>query len=220
MAKIDDSVLLHYSKGYDPAKAREYYLRTRELKGRPRKASEYDEELGKKYYRQLQNERAKTNTKAQDEQATRRQNNQTRRAESAEQKARRKEMEEQKAALKERLERLNDLLAELVKAAKKRSGVKVEPTKPKQDPEDTPQDKATRNETAKKDTKLTTSQKREKAEKAREEYEKEKAGPSLSTELTQLRAKVEAVKAQIEKARAEAAKNPPKQANQTARSGR
>lgn len=204
MGDIDDSALLHYSKGYDPVKAREYYLRTRKLKGRERSTKNFDEDMGKKYYRQLQKERAKREPEPKADAKS----------------AARKELEEQKAALKDRLEKLNDLLAELVKAAKKRSGIETKAAPVKKDPEDTSSDKASRNESAKKDTPLTTSQKREKAEKAREEYAKENPGPSLSKEVQQLRAKVEAVKAQIEKARAEAAKNPPKQANQTARSGR
>lgn len=197
MGDIDDSALLHYSKGYDPVKAREYYLRTRQLRGRPRTAGTFDEAKGKKYYRQVQKAQGKETQKAQ-----------------------REALEEQKAALRDRVERLNDLLAELVKAAKSRSGIETKAAPVKSDPEDTSQDKATRNESAKKDTPLTTSQKREKAEKAREEYAKENPGPSLSKDVQQLRAKVEAVKAQIEKARREAANNPPKQANQTARSGR
>ena len=196
MSEIDDSYLLHYSKGYDPVKAREYYLRTRQLKGRRPAAGDYDAERGRKYYRQVQkmtgNEEYAATSEA------------------------RKQLEEQKAALKKRLERLDEVLAELVRAAKSRSGIKTEPAKTKSDPEDTPKDKASRNESAKKDTPLTSAEKAKKAKEAREQYQKENKGPSLSTEVKQLQTKIKAVQAQIEKARAEAAKRNPKPKPQTA----
>lgn len=98
----DDSALLHGMERYDPQKAHEYYLRTRQLKGKHPGGAQVIPLHGRtktgavvltphhKSAKQLQNE-AKVRT----------------------------------AALHQRLDRLKSVLALLVKQAKERSGVKV-----------------------------------------------------------------------------------------------
>lgn len=194
---IDDSALFHYAKGYDPAKAREYYLRTRHLKGR-RKGPLADK-----------------TTMSRAEFLKKAQGNEGKYDRPPSPKEQREKLEAQKEALIARLGRLQDVLEKLVEAAKARSGIEV-----KSDPSDSPADKASRNESAKKNTPLTESQKREKAAKAREEYKKENGGPSLSTEVQQLQRKIADVRKKIETAMAEAKRKSSGPQNQTASEGR
>lgn len=194
---IDDSELLHYAPGYDPAKARAYYLRTRQLKGR-RKGPLADKTTMS---------RAEFLKKAQGNEGM------YDRPPSPEEQ--REKLEAQKQALIARLGRLREVLEKLVEAAKARSGIEV-----KSDPSDSPEDKATRNESAKKNTPLTTAEKREKAEKAREEYKKENGGPSLSTEVRQLQQQISDIQKKIQTAMAEARQKSSGPQNQTAPNGR
>jgi len=173
---VDDSALIH-EKPYDPQKAREYYLRTRKLKGR--KARSGDPEPGAKRSGSAKpqggNRPAKVvKTKAQ----------------------KRKEAEVQVAALKKRLERLKDVLAELVKAAKARSGVETKTDKAKA--------KAEKNADAKSRTPLTAKQKREAAKRAKEHYEENKKNPEkdveeLQKQIKEIRAKIKAAIADAKK---------------------
>jgi chromosome segregation ATPase len=92
---------------YDPAKRREYYLKTRKLKGRTAAAIRTSKS------RPTAKPKPPTKTRAQ------------RQAE------RRRKLEAEVNALKARLEKLRDALAELTKQAKARSGVKPTSNAPK-----------------------------------------------------------------------------------------
>jgi hypothetical protein len=168
----DDSALLHAGRYYDPAKAREYYLRTRHLKGRRRAAAQ-------------PSSGPRTPAKKGPDSDLR--------------PSRHKELLAEKAKLERRLEELKDALELLVEAAKKRAGVKKEQPEEKSDPKET----AAKNEKSKRDQPLSESQKRKKREAAKEQYEKEKK-TSLSTEVTNLRAAVQDVRAKLEAAIADA----------------
>lgn len=92
---------------YDPAKRREYYLRTRKLKGRKAAA--------------IRTSKSRPTAKPKPPTLTRAQR----------QAARRRKLEAEVNALKARLEKLRDALEELTKKAKARSGVKPNSTAPK-----------------------------------------------------------------------------------------
>lgn len=157
---------------YDPVKAREYYLRTRQLKGRraatpfanpgrtpANSATTKDQPLpsGPK-----PNE-PKTKTQA-----------------------------ERVAAVQRRLDRLKAALALLVEQAKARSGVESDPEPTKKS--------ATSKETAPEKPK-STQEKKEAADKAREARQKENP-QSLTAQEQSLRAEVKQVQEQIAQARA------------------
>lgn len=192
---VDDSALLTHRSEYDPAKAREYYLRTRQLKGR-RKAGAYDESRGRRYYRQVQNL-----TKPGSEAAMRA--------------SRRKKLLAEKAALEKRLEELQNALELLVNAAKKRAGVKEDPAEKNSDPTET----AAKNEKAKKDQPLTEAQKRDKREASREAYAKENR-TTLATSVQDLRDQVQDMRAKLETAVAEARRKASQSNTETASKGR
>lgn len=162
---VDDSALLHGGV-YDPAKAHAYYLRTRRLRGR--RSSGAVTPIG----RARSGQGASAHIRP----------------------SRRAELQAQKAALEKRLDRLREVLAERVKAAKARSGIKTKP-EPKTAAEKTA-DKKQRDKNAKP---LTEKQKRDKREAAKKQYEKEK-GTNLSQEVQQLQAQVKDIRAQIETA--------------------
>jgi chromosome segregation ATPase len=166
---IDDSSLLHAEQPYDPQKAREYYLRTRKLKGRRRGSA-------------VQN----TSTRSSTASAAAKQKAKPKK--TAAQK--RKEVEIQVAALKKRLARLKEVLAELVKAAQKRSGV----DKPD------PKHKADSKSNAKDAKPQTAQQKREAAKRAKENYEKNKDKQTPEKELADLKKEIKAIRAKIQKA--------------------
>jgi len=98
MDHVDDVV--HYVEGYNPAKAREYYLRTRQLKGR--QAGSKDTPVGRPA--------AKTPVVAPKKTALKP-------APTS------KQVEARVAEMKGRLEKLRKVLRELVKQAKARSGI-------------------------------------------------------------------------------------------------
>ena len=184
--EVDDSILIHYSEGYDPVKAREYYLRTRKLKGRPRGSQQ--ESPGRP--------RGNSSTYGSGQSSGNYQN-----ASAAE---RQKELAAQRDALKKRLDRLREVLRELVKDAKKRSGVK---TPDKASTSSTKSSSSTKKSTTKSKTEskskpLTAQQKREKNKAAREEYAKENRGkkPALAKEVDQLRRQVKDIENRIRKA--------------------
>jgi len=182
----NDPVLIH-GRAYDPAKAHEYYLRNRKLKGRNKGSTDSSSPGGSR-------PRASST-------AGRRQSSKHAR------------LEAEKAALENRLERLRDVLAQLVEAAKKRSGVETKPTK-----KNSPDKKSSQKE-SKKDSKLSVSEKKEKAEKAREEYQKEH-GMSTSQEVQQLQGQIADIRAQIQAAIQDARQKSSQRKPQTASKGR
>lgn len=183
---IDDSGLFHGT--YDPVKAREYYLRTRKLKGRPRGKTTWSKEEFKKHATGNEGTYARPGGKPN----------------RSKTKSRREELLRQQEALEKRLDRLRDVLAELVEAAKKRSG--GDPNKKADEKDKAPEtqaDKADRN-AAEKDAKpLTSKQKADKAKAAKEAYEREHPN-SLSTDVEILREQVKDIQGKIQDALAAA----------------
>lgn len=197
MTDIDDSALFH-GGAYDAQKAHEYYLRTRKLKGRTPgavKTSAGRPAGGRQ-----------TPVKGHLSAA----------AKAANRKQRQAELEAQRDALEKRLDRLKEVLQEMVEAAKKRSG--AAPTKKSSDkaPE-TSKDKADRNSAEKKD-KPTSAEQRERNKKARDRYKKDHPagggssesgssdGPTVTEELASLNRKIADIKVKIQKAMKEARK--------------
>lgn len=171
MTDVDYEALLSHARVYDPVKAREYYLRTRQLKGR---------RTGLSTEPAPKSRVSGTNAPARKTKSSRRQ----------------EELRAQKAALERRLEKLKNSLALLVDAAKVRSGVESKP-----DPKETANDKADRNESSKKEKPLTAKQKKDKAAAAKEAYEKETGGgSSLSGDVAALQEQIKSVRAQLEAA--------------------
>lgn len=165
MDRVDEFLQHHLEHAYDSAKRREYYLRTRELKGR--KKGRGDRPTGGRPTGRPQPPRKKAGqTPA--------------------------EIEARKVALEKKLERLKEVLRELVEAAKARSG--VEPTRDKEasTPEPT---------SSKKDSKLTAAQKRKKAADARKDYEPEKQSApttkSLEADIAKVREQIASARAKL-----------------------
>lgn len=150
---------------YDPVKRREYYLKTRQLKGLTPKAT------------------IKTAVKRPKAAVKPAPNRQQRQEE------RRRQLQAQVDALKARLQKLREALAELVKAAKARSGVKT-PTKKQPAKEDG----------GKKAPKPTAKQKAEDAKRSKEYYEKNK-DQILTDEVKSLTAKIKTIQERIAKMR-------------------
>lgn len=181
---IDDSELFH-AGAYDPAKAREYYLRTRKLKGkRPTTATLVGPGRGgrrpTKGVGRVGGKANRSNTKS-----------------------RRAELLAQKKALEKRLDRLREVLAQRVKEAKGRSGVAKKPKKDeKGSAPETQVDKADRN-SSEKGKPLTSKQKSEKAKKAKEAYEKEHPN-TLSEDVDILKEQIKDIQAKIKKTIADA----------------
>lgn len=184
----DDSALIHGRAPYDPAKAREYYLRTRKLKGRRTPRLVAPKGNGRPHAVPVHVKKS----------------------------SRQAELKAERAALEKRLDRLRDILAKKVKAAKARSGVKAPEHK-------TSQQKAATKERGKNDKPLTASQKHEKAAKARADYKKEHGDSGKDTNVQQdiasLRKQIADIRARIDAAIKDAQANH-KSTHQTASRGR
>lgn len=187
---IDDSALLHANRVYDPAKAREYYLRTRKLKGRQGGSDNVPSG-----------------------------NRSGSRPGPTPPKAKSQALAAEKAKLEARFDRLKEILAQAVEAAKARSG--VEPT----------QKKESSTKTEKADTKpLTSTEKKDKAKDAKAKYEKENGNKKvpLSQDIATLQKQITDIKAKIKAALEDAQKKPQSKAksdsefekDQTASKGR
>lgn len=186
---IDDSALFHYSAGYDPAKAREYYLRTRKLKGRNRGGSE-DPGGGRSGGSSAPRPRA------------------------AKGKARPTEWKSHKqqvAALQQRLETLRRVLSKLVEDAKERSGVET-----KSKTEKTSSTKETSSKSDSKSEKKTAEQKRKDAERQKEYREKQK--PELDRLREQIKDTREKIQEALEAAREREAARKKREATRKSRS--
>lgn len=197
MSEFDDSALLH-GRYYDPVKAREYYLRTRELKGR-RKGRTQD----------VTSPRSGSSSPT----------TPSRPKGSTAQPTTWKSHREQVAALEARLERLKDVLAKLVEEAKARSGIE---TKTKSDKSDK-SESSSKGGGSKKGEKRTAAEKRKDAERQKEYREKQK--PELEQLREQIKDVQEKIRAAVEAAakRKEAAQQRQKRqaaTNQTASKGR
>lgn len=177
---IDDSSLFHAGT-YNATKAREYYLRTRELKGRkpPTATATNPGRGGRRQSAAQVGSMGKPNR--------------------SDTKSRRAELVAQKKMLEGRLDHLRDVLERLVAEAKGRSGVK----KPKKDEKNTaPEtkiDKADRNKAEKDAKPLTSKQKSDKAKQAKDAYEKEHPN-TLSSDVDILHEQVKSIQREIVKA--------------------
>lgn len=143
----EEFVLRHIydPQGYDPARAHEYYLRTRHLKGRRVSAARPTHSRTSKGVLQGNKHVGPKKTPAQHK----------------------REIEAKTIALKGRLEMLKKVLAQLVAEAKKRSGVKTPEKKAK------PKTSTTTKKAP--EQKLTTQEKAKKAKEAKIAYEKNKS---------------------------------------------
>ncbi len=174
---LEDNPTLDLQHAYDPVRAREYYLKTRKLKGR-RKGTE-----------KLPVGRVLSDA----ENKVERKRALARRI--AAKKARNKKLKEEAEArvlqLQARLDKLKDILAELTKQAKARSGIETKSTS---------KEKA-ENKKANEDRKpATAAEKKEAAKRAKEAADKKKDGdPSLSDQAKELDAKIAKVRESIAK---------------------
>lgn len=195
---IDDSSLFHGT--YDPVKAREYYLRTRKLKGRKKGSSPptATKQVAKRPAISTVPAGPKPNR--------------------ANTKSRQAELRAQKEALEKRLDRLREVLAQLVEAAKKRSGGDPNKKDEKDKAPETKIDKADRNKDEKSKKPLTAKQKADKAKKAKEAYEKENPN-TLSQDVDVLREQVADIQARIKQALADAQERRNKAGTQDSKSG-
>jgi hypothetical protein len=180
MLMFDDSALLHEAE-YDPAKAHEYYLRVRKLKGRQKKS---DDDQGK------DSSGSKATSKVQSK----------KKPQNASE--RRKDTDAKVAALKSRLLELQGKLSQLISKSKGKSsskatggssGSKTEKAKVT----------AKRNASEKSRKPLTAKQKREQSARSKEYYEKNKKTPRAQ-EIAKVRAQIKAIRAQLKAALAEA----------------
>lgn len=199
---VDDSALIHGGV-YDPVKARAYYLRTRQLKGRSRAVAPAS---GGRAGPRTQNDGSSP----------------IRNKDNARQNAR-----ERLNQLEGRLKRLRLLLAKRVEAAQSRSGVQ----KNSQEKQET-KSKASSSTDDKKSSskggssKSTAAERREDAKRARENYEKkgprpQDSDPSIQQEIAQVRKQIAETEAALRKIAQRARENHTgKSKSQTARNGR
>lgn len=189
MHSVDEFLAeLFHEEEYDPVKRREYYLRTRQLKGRPRGGAS----SGPVIERPGQTNEAST---------TRPSGGTTLPAKTPPKPAGSKtSIETRVAELQARLEKLRSVLRELVKQAKARSGVVEQPTKNPSTPSKPSDKKST----------LTPQQQAAQEKAAREYYEKhkneilEEQAKQLESQIKSVQEKIANMRAQLEQA---AAKN-------------
>lgn len=193
----DDSALFHAGT-YDAQKAHEYYLRTRQLKGRSRAAA-----------------KAPSSHKAAPRGVGVPRSGAGGKPNRADTKSRQEELARQKKALEARLDHLREVLSQLVDAAKKRSGVKE---KPQKDTQSSAADSKSKSKKGGTSEKLSASEKAKKNEKARQEYEKEQP-TSLSADIRELHAQVADIQDRIKKALADARERRTTAGQQVSKSG-
>lgn len=182
MVRDEGLELFHATGQYNPAKAREYYLRTRELKGR---------QIGRAEPAPLVRQKlADTKTLTPRE----------KKAPVSSRKSSVQKKEETKAKvarLEKKLDQLKDLLKRLVAEAKERSGVE---TKKETKTSSSSNSKTANSSTT--DSKPTAAQKADKAKKAKAEYKKENP-TSKKDEAGDLEKEIAAVREKIAKAKAD-----------------
>lgn len=186
---VDDSALLH-GRYYDPVKAREYYLRTRQLKGRKKGSAKPESSGGRPQAAQASKLRP----------------------------SRRQDLQAEKARLEKRLKELKTALEQLVDAAKKRSGIKDDGKNAGTSSASSTASKKGGSKSSTSE-KLTESEKRKKREDSREAYAKENK-TSLAVEVKQLHAQIKDMRAKLDKALEDARKRSSKPTTETASKGR
>lgn len=164
----EDFILRHAQVPYDPQRAHEYYLRTRELKGRKKGSKLPDVKLPKSAI-----------AKADPHKMTAAQ--------------RREQAHARVVAIQARLDRLKEVLAQLVEQAQSRSGAKPSSAEKAKATEPAKQTANT------KEKPKTAQQKKEDAKTARERYQKEHQSPAQQEEA--LRAQVKDVEKRIHEIR-------------------
>jgi hypothetical protein len=183
MVAVDDIILTHARTPYDPVKRREYYLRTRQLKGR--KVGTTIPVAGRK------SGSVKSSPKGD-----------PRKAQKLRRAKRQREIDVKVNALRKRLFDLREILHTLVNQAKIRSGVKPTVKAPTQKRETAGSKRQT---TATK--KQTSTQKREAAKRSKEYYEKNVKGKPVKVkpdvEVVLLKSAIRDVEKKIEKARSD-----------------
>jgi hypothetical protein len=178
----EEFILEHAKTPYDPVKRREYYLKTRELKGRTPGAAVTPTGLRPAPGTRPAAKRVTTRTVALKKPPVT--------IMEQRRKQRRKEINARVKAMNVRLDKLRTVLRQLVEEAQRRSGVDVK--------KDTPAKKA---EPAGSTKKLTAAEKREAAKRSKESYEKNKEKTPLSKQEKQLQREIKEVKRKIEQAR-------------------
>lgn len=186
---------LEHAKVYDPVKAREYYLRTRHLKGRRPAAQEAS--IGRPTARGASNAEMRL--------------------------SRRKQLEAEKAKLEKRIEELKNALESLVRQAKRRAGITAaEDSATKKDPKEQA-DRNTRDKKDKPLTEKQKADKR-KAAKDQYEKEKgmtlSREVEALRKEAQDIRAKLEAAIADANKRQPKKPRAQFQSTHQTASNGR
>jgi hypothetical protein len=171
---IDDSALFHAAEAYDPAKAREYYLRTRKLKGRKKGSQDEpagDRQKGTAAIAKVKKAAAPTKSGE----------------------ARRAEIAAEVTRLRGRLEKLKKALAALVSDAKGRTGAKDDKSKPG----------AKDSKDSKGASKLSAADKKKAAERSKKWREKHK-DKTPEQQVTALKEQIKDIKAKLKAAIAKA----------------
>jgi outer membrane murein-binding lipoprotein Lpp len=169
---LEDELL--HARFYDRAKAHEYYLRTRHLKGR---STGGDSNPSSRSSGSSSSTGGTSNSVLRD--------------------SRHKKLEAQRAELEKKVEQLREILRQKVAAAKSRSGVKA-PEKKDSTTKKDPQETADKNTKDKKSKPLTEKQKADKRKASKEQYDKEnhtslaKQVESLQSTVKDLRDKIKA----------------------------
>lgn len=168
---IDSEDLAH---DYDPVKAKEYYERTKKLKGR-KKGVEDDENLldGNSTIEGLDNRGSNKSGPVSE--------------------SRKAEIDAEVEALKKRLAALKKILKELVDQAKQRAGVEGED----EDSEDSEGSEKSKREKKSSEEKLSAAEKRKKAKADKERYEEE----NPESKLEEVRDQISEIAEKIKKAR-------------------
>lgn len=190
--EIRDFILSHSRQAYDPKKRREYYLRTRELKGRTK--GKIEPPKGSRPSAQATGQRARKAFKS--EIAKRK----------ADSKARREEAKARIEQLENKLDKLDEIHKKLVAQAKIRSGAKPEEVKDTKTSKTKDSDKGS-------SKKATAKEKKEAAERAKEAREKEeKTSPQqqirvLERQIAEARAKIEEARANLKEKKTDKTKD-------------
>jgi hypothetical protein len=182
----DDSALLH-GRVYDPAKAREYYLRTRHLKGRRAGVAQ----------------RVSSRTA-------------TLKATPTLKSASRDQAEARLAALKGRLEQLRKLLAERVEIAQKRSGVDKKDPNDAASPADKQKEEKGKSPSTAAEKREAAKRSKEWREKHPNKLPPSGGGTNVSEEIAAVQKQIAEVQDQLKAAIAKARNSPNKPKSKTA----
>lgn len=176
MVAVDDLIIKHARTPYDPVKRREYYLRTRQLKGRQRGSSDTHGRSGRAQAR-IPSSKGK----------------------SQKQLEREREADKRIRELKARLDKLREVLKKLVRQAIIRSG--VDPGKLLPVEKTTRSEPKSQKRDTKPAEKKTVTEKRKAAERSREYYEENKPKGSQAKREKELKKEIKKAEERIEQVR-------------------